>query len=157
LVGGVWHLSYGTEKGEYPKTGNKSIEWLARLLAAPNRSLTVADLQGDPEGKLAADARLRGEHETDLEGIKAIRTRLAEIEDIAAETGGSDALEDEKADLLRRLQAADDNKQMTSPLRAAHHNIATQIRNLRDKLTNDMPNLAAHLIATLKLDSPRFG
>ena len=101
LVGKVWHLRYGAERGDYPKKGNKSIEWLAKLLAVPNRLLTVGDLRGDPEGRLAADARLRGESETDLEGAKAIKNRLDEIESITCETGGSEALENEKAKLLR--------------------------------------------------------
>ena len=42
-----------------------------------------------------------GESETDLEGAKAIKNRLDEIESITCETGGSEALENEKAKLLR--------------------------------------------------------
>ena len=157
LVGDVWQLGYSTENGQYPKQGNQCIKWLAKLLAAPNRSFTIAELRGDPEGKLAADALLRGDLESDRDGVKAIKNRLEAIEAITEETGGSETLENEKANLLRWLQAADDNKQITNPLRKAHHNIATQIRNLREKLAPTMPKLAAHLQESLKLDAPHFG
>lgn len=153
----VWHLRYGTETGEYPKKGNLCIEWLAKLLAAPNRSLTVADLRGDPEGKLAADGMLRGECETDREGVNIIKYRLEEIEDMTAATGGSEAMENEKADLLRQLQAARDNMQLDSPLRKAHHNAATQIRMFLRKLATTMPKLSGHLDEALKLDFPHLG
>jgi hypothetical protein len=154
----VWHLAYGPEKGEFPKRGNQGIKWLAQLLLAPNRSLTVAELRGDPEGKLRGDSLLRGESASDWETVRGIKARLDEIDDITAETGGSEALENEKADLLTHLEAADDSKQITNPLRTAHHNIATQFRNLlRDQLGQHMPQLAAHLKAALKLDFPHFG
>jgi len=158
LVTEVWHLCYGTETGEYPKKGHGCMEWLAKLLGAPNRSLSVAELRGDPEGRLAADALLVGELETDRDGVKAIKKRLKEIEDITEETGGSEALENEKARLLHQLEDAGDCKQITNRLRKTHHNMATQIRRLRDKkLVKNMPNLAAHLKATLKFDIPDFG
>ncbi len=158
LVGDVWHLNYGTEKGTYPKKGNQCIEWLAKMLAAPNHFFSVADLRGDPDGKLAGDGHLMGELETDLEGVKAIEKRLEEIDFLRATTGGTETLEDEKADLLRRLKAADSFKQITNSLRKAHHNIATQIRKLmRNKLAKDTPQFAAHLKATLKLDTPHLG
>ena len=158
LVGHVWRIQFGREEGQYPKTGNLCVEWLAKLLAAPNRSLTVAELRGDPEDKLASDALPRREREADLQGGKAIRNRLEDIEEITQKTGGSETLESEKANLLRQLQASDANKHITNSLRKAHHNIATQIRALvREKLAKSMPKLAAHLNASLKLDSPVFG
>jgi hypothetical protein len=120
--------------------------------------LTVADLRGDPEGKLTADALLSGLSETDREGVKGIKKRLGEIEEIISHMGGSETLENEQADLLRRVQEADDKKQITSPLQTFHHNMATQIRAfLRNKLAKDMPTLGAHLTAALKFDFPTFG
>jgi hypothetical protein len=154
----IWHLRYQGELGEYPAKGNQSIGWLVKLLAYPNRSLSVADLLGDPEGKLATDARLGEERATSEEGIEAIKRRLEEIAGIMGETGGSESLEDEQAQLLRQLEAAGDGKQLSSPLRKAHHNIATQIRTfLKNKLAKDMPSLAAHLTASLRLDFPDVG
>ena len=120
--------------------------------------LHPAELYGDPEGKLAADALLGGERETDQDGVKAIRDRLDEIEELAATTGGSETVESEKAALLTKLRDALDGKQVRSLLMSAHHNIASQIRTFRrDKLPNGMPQLAAHLQAHLKLDFPHFG
>jgi hypothetical protein len=158
-VAEVWHLRYQGEQGDYPVKGNQCIGWLAKLLVAPNRSLTVADLRGDPEGKLAADALLGAERETDNAGIKAIRKRLEEIEDIAEQAGGwSEHLEKEREDLLDRVKEAEDGKQLRSSLNRAHHNIASQIRTfLRDKLPEEMPQLAAHLNQSLKLEFPSFG
>jgi hypothetical protein len=155
--GDVWHLRYQDESGDYPVKGNQSIGWLAKLLAAPNRALTVADLRGDPEGKLAADAMLGAEPETDREGTAAIKRRLQEIADITAETGGSDSLHEEEAQLLGHLKEATWAKTLDSQLRRDHANIATQLRNFRRKLGTDMPQLAAHLKASLKLDFPEFG
>lgn len=154
----VWHIRYEGESGTYPATGNMSIGWIAKLIAAPNRSLTVADVRGDPEGKLAADARMCGERETDHQGVTSILKRLQEIDDISAETGGCESLEEERIDLLERLKSADDGKQLLTALKKAHHNIATQIRTfIREKLVKDMPFLAAHLTLALKLDFPHFG
>jgi hypothetical protein len=153
----MWFICYGAEEGAYPLKGNKCIGWLARLLARPNRVLTVAELRGDPDGKLAADAHLGGDLETDADGIQAIKNRLREIADIRSETGGSETLDNEEAALLRRLQAADAERQILAPARRAHHNIATQLRNFRQRLKEDMPTLFAHLVASLQLDLPDFG
>jgi CheY-like chemotaxis protein len=154
----VWHLRYHGESGDYPRKGNQSLVWLHALLAAPNKLFTVPDLQGDPDGKLAADALIGDEWETDVAGLKKIKDRLDEIEEIVEKTGGSESLENEKADLLNRIQQARRGKKMDSPLKAAHRNIAVQIRALRDnKLAKDMPLLAAHLRAALKLYYPYVG
>ena len=156
LVGEVWHLLFGIEKVDCPKQGNQSLEWLAKLLSTPNRFLSIADLRGDPDGKLAGDAALNGEQITDPEGVSFIKKRLGEIEDLAEETGGSETLDNEKAELLRQLRTADDEKQFTNPLRKAHHNIATQIRSLRSKWSKDAPNLFQHLKLALRLEFPHF-
>lgn len=158
LVAGVWEFRYGDEHGKYPKEGNQCIGWIRLILQRHNHSLTVADLRGDPEGKLKADGLMGGERGTDSDGIAAIKRRIREIEDITAETGESEPLEEEHAGLLHRLKVAMDEQRVTTPLKRDHHNIATQIRNfLRDKLDKDMPKLAAHLRAALKLDFPDFG
>jgi hypothetical protein len=155
LVGEVWELRFGNERGQYPERGNQCIGWVCTILAHPNRHLTVAEVRGDPEGELAADALLHGERKTDAEGVKRIKRRLAEIADIRDETGGSPRLDEEEAALLRQLEEAP--TQIKTPLKRAHHNIATQIRAFLHKLANDMPNLAAHLKAALKLEAPHFG
>jgi hypothetical protein len=159
LVGEVWTIQYGNEPGMYTDRGNQCIGWLAKLLARPNRSLTVAELRGDPEGQLKADAQMGSERETDEDGIRSIRARLQEIEEIAAETGGgSESLDAEKATLLRQVEAAVNEKKIGSKLKRGHHNMATQIRAfLREKLAKDMPKLATHLTAALKLEFPEFG
>jgi hypothetical protein len=158
LDGEVWHFRYQAETGDYPKQRNQCIGWLAKLLAAPNRPLSVAGLRGDPEGRLAADGFLGNEQETDREGIKVIKDRLEEIEDIAGETGWSESLENEKAELLARLKEAENGKRMIFPLKTAHHNIASQIRKfLRKTLAKPMPKLKSHLAEALKLEFPDFG
>jgi hypothetical protein len=155
-AGGVWHLRYQEESREYPVRGNQGISWLAKLLVTPNRLLTVADLRGDPELKLAADAMLMGVKEVDRRTITDIRKRLEEINDTAEETGWSKALEDEKLDLLAQLKGPL-GKKLRSSLKRDHANIATQLRNLMKKLKAEMPQLAAHLKASLKLNYPDFG
>lgn len=154
----IWRLRYHNESGDFPRKGNQSLAWLHALLAAPNKLFTVADLQGDSDGKLAADALIGDEWEMDSAGVKKIKERLEEIEDIVEKTGGSESVENEKADLLHRLQQARRGKKMDSPLKAAHRNIAVQLRTLRDtKLAKGMPQLAAHLRAALKLNFPYIG
>jgi hypothetical protein len=156
LVGEVWRIRYRGEEGDYPAKGNQCLAWLAKLLTAPKRSLTIAELRGDPENKLAADAMLGAERETDWEGIAAIKLRIQEIEDISDATGGSETLQEEKAHLLGRLVGGPQAKNLNSQLRRDHRNIATQLRNFRCKLEANMPQLAAHLKAFLKLDFPGF-
>jgi hypothetical protein len=158
LVGEIWQLRFGKETGNYQKAGNRCIESLAKVLVAPNRLFTVAELMGDSEGKLAGDALLCGECETDRDGLTRIKNRLEEIEEIDNDIGGSEALDEEKAYLLQQVQQADENKQITSPLKKAHHNLATQLRTFIAKLSKTgMPFLAAHLKTCLKLDFPHAG
>jgi CheY-like chemotaxis protein len=158
LKGEIWHLRHDGESSDYPRKGNQSLVWLRKLLAAPNKLFTVAELQGDPDGKLAADAKMGSERETDDAGIKKIKDRLEEIAEISDETGGSESLDNEKLDLLNRLDQARRGKKIDSPLKAAHRNIAVQLRAVRDnKLAKDMPRLAAHLRASLKMEFPYIG
>jgi DNA-binding NarL/FixJ family response regulator len=158
LKGDIWHLAFNGESADYPRQGNQSLTWLHKLLATPNKLFSVAELQGDPRGTLGADAGIGTERVTDDAGFKRIKARLEELDDIAKETGGSPSHEQEKADLLMRVQEALRDKKMGSPLKVAHHNRAAQIRTFREKkLAKDMPALAAHLRAALKLDFPHFG
>jgi hypothetical protein len=155
--GGIWQLRYQNESADYYVNRNKSLAWLAKLLAVPNRALAVADLRGDPETKLAGDALLRDNLETDFEGLANIRRRLQDVDDIIEETGGSEALQNERAALLENLKTGPWAKVINTGLRRDHANIATQLRNLRHKLESDMPNLAAHLKSSLKMNFPEFG
>jgi hypothetical protein len=102
LVGAVWHIRFQGEKGDYPAKGNKCLPWLAKLLGAPDRQLTVAQVLGDPEVKLAVDAMMGGEREADGAAIAYMKERLADIDDIAKDTDGSEELEEETAELLER-------------------------------------------------------
>jgi hypothetical protein len=155
LFGEIWHLRIHGESADFPRKGNQSLTWLHKLLAAPHKLFTVAELQGDPSGKLAADAGIGMERQMDDTGIKQIKCRLEEIEGITEGTGGSESMEHGKAALLQQLQEALRGKKLDSPLKDAHRNIAVQIRALREKkLAKDMPALAAH---ALKLDFPYVG
>lgn len=156
LVGDIWHIDFEAERGLYKR--NKRVGWLAMLLAAPNRAITVAALLGDPDGRLAGDAAIQDEGQSDHKGMQAIKSRLREIEDIGAEAGWSDAILDEKAELMRHLQQALDGAKFPAPLRKAHYNIASQIRAfVRNKLAERMPRLSAHLRAALRLELPDIG
>jgi CheY-like chemotaxis protein len=158
LKGEIWHLRFHGESADYPRKGNQSLTWLHMLLATPNKRFSVAELLGDPDGKLAAEAKIGTERVTDDAGLKRIKLRLEEIDEIIANTGGSEALDHEKAALLKQLQEALRGKKTDSPLKDAHRNIAVQTRALRDKkLAKDMPVLAAHLRAALKLNFPNVG
>jgi hypothetical protein len=156
LVGEVWELHYGNERGRFPRRGNKSIEYLQTILRHPNRSLTVADVLGDPERKLEGDAQLYNERQLDDAGIRAIMRRLDEIEAAREERGrSSDLLDEEEAVLLHQLKDA--SAVIKTPLQKAHHNIATQLRQFMRKKLASMPHLKAHLRDTLKLNCPHLG
>jgi hypothetical protein len=154
-VAGVWHFGYEDEVGEYPARGNQCIGWLAKLFPAPNRPFSVADLRGDPDGKLTADAQLGEARATEIEALRSIHFELRQVEDIAEEVGWSKDLEAKKTDLLGRVKKFEANKKISGPLRKAHHNVAAQIREfLKANLAKDMPKLAAHLAASLQLNYP---
>jgi hypothetical protein len=144
-VGKVWHVRYRSEKADFPVAGNKFFGWLAKLLAKPDRSLTVAELLGDPDGKLAADALLGSEHVMDQEGIRAMKERIEEIDEITEGTGGSEELDNERAELLRQLEGSPAMGRIRASVSKAYNNITTQKRQFLKKLTSDMPQLAAHL------------
>jgi hypothetical protein len=151
-IGDLWEIKYGTECGMYR---NQCVGWLAFILSHPGRRLSVADLVGDPEKNLQADSQLGRERATNAEGVQKIKRRIEEIDEIAETTGGSENLESEKVELMRQLQEA--SKNLPSAGAKAFHNIASQIRLLiKKKLNSHMPKMAAHLRASLKLDSPHF-
>jgi hypothetical protein len=126
-VGDIWHLRYQDESGDYPAKDNQALGWLAQLLAAPGRHLTVADVRGEPEGKLRADATPKGERLIDAEGLELIWKRLQEKDHLTENTGPSEKLEEERADLLRAVKEWEKGKQVQTPLTKGHHNIATQL------------------------------
>src|SRR5262249_36781553 len=146
-IGEVWEVRYENEAGNYPERTNKYLGYIAALVARPNRSLTVQNLIGDRQGKLARSAKFTGEAETDSEGLPKMRGRLADIESLL-ELGGTEPLEEEKARLLEAIKRAERGKVIThgDPVRKAHHAISTRIRKfVREKLPKDMPRLASHL------------
>jgi hypothetical protein len=150
--GDYWTLRFGSETGRYNR---KCPEWLAKLLGSPNRSFSVAELLGDPDGRLAADAALGSETAGDAQWIKRLRNELSDVEEAIKDTGGTEASFDKKKELLDQLKEA--RKRIPDSLRKAHRNIATQFRSfIRDTLTADMPQLAAHLKSSLAMDLPNF-
>ena len=153
----IWQLRYEGEVGHYPVKSHKAMGWLAQLLSAPNRTLTVAELLGDPGAKLAADALLGGERVTDRAGLGVLRKRLEEIEALREAMGGSESLDEERAELLQQLQPGAKQEWINSGVRRAYNNITTQLRALRRLLGKDMPRLAAHLKASLKPAMPNLG
>jgi hypothetical protein len=58
--------------------------------------------------------------------------------------------------LLQQLKGPTE-RTFASPLKGEHHNIASQLRTFTRKLKDKMPQLAAHLHASLKLEFPHFG
>jgi hypothetical protein len=157
LVGEVWQLRYQGEEGNYPVKGNQAAGWLAKLLTSPGRLLTVADLRGDPEGKLAADSLLGSDPKMDKAAFQEI---WKEYQDIQAriEEFGSTAEEDARLEaVLARVREAEGYRQMENRLAVEHHNMASQIRAFLKKLkSGPMTRLATHLKGTLQLDRPHF-
>ena len=154
--GDNWIIRYGMECGEYVAARNKAIGWLVILLRRPNRLLTVAELSGDADGRLAADAAIGAPPKTSIAQIVAIKNRIAEIDDLD-EMGRSETYQSEKAGLLRRLQEGGAERLVQAPLRKGHHRIATRLRAFRNKLAETgMPSLSAHLTTCLDLDFPHF-
>jgi hypothetical protein len=180
LVGDVWELRFGRELGQFPAKGYKCIPWICTILSRPNRTLTVAEVRGDPEGLLAADALLGAELETTAESASNIRERLVkldkelkDVDEMAADLGWSEtltakkvALKEEQGCLVSQIRQTANNgksgrsplrKRFRTPLERSHHNMATQIRTfIRDELTTAMPRLAEHLSTWLALEKPSF-
>jgi hypothetical protein len=150
-LGGIWRLRYpGDPDREFPVKGHKFLGWLAKLLSKPGHPWTVAELLGDPDGKIEADASLGGERVHDREGIRKIWNRIEEIDAITEATGGSAALEAEKDDLLQEVTGHAATKQAEAEVRQAYNNITTQKRLFLKKLAKEMPRLAAHLRTHLR-------
>jgi hypothetical protein len=149
-VGMVWHLRYQGESADFAVRGNQFLSWLAKLLSKPDYSWTVAEVLGDPDGKLKADALLGGERATDAQGLREIWERIQNIEEEIQTTGGTEALEDEKAKLLRQVENHPATRQIQTSLGNAYNNITTQKRQFLQKLAKEMPQLAAHLRACIK-------
>jgi hypothetical protein len=148
-VGKVWHLRYQGERADFPVGGSKFLGWLAKLLSKPGHAWTVAELLGDPDGKLKSDASLGGEPISDKEGLQAIWERIQEIDAITEETGGSEKLENERGELLRRVETHSAKGRMKASVSKAYNNITTLKRQFLQKLRVEMPRLAAHLKACI--------
>jgi hypothetical protein len=145
-----WHLCFQGEKGDFPVKGNQFLGWLTKLLSKPDYDWTVAELLGDPGGKLKADALLGGECATDKDALRAIWERIQEINAIVEETDWSEKLEEDKEELLRQVQKYSATERMGAGVTKAYNNITTQKRQFLTKLQEDMPQLTAHLRACLK-------
>jgi hypothetical protein len=148
-VGKIWHLRYHGEKADFPVDGNKFLGWLAKLLRKPDYAWTVAELLGDPEAKLKADASLSRERVTDAEGLKTIWKEIQDIDAMIEETGSTEALEDKKAELLKHVEQHSARRRMGSAVAKDYNNIGTQKRQFLKKLKAHMPQLAAHLEASI--------
>src|SRR5262245_27044463 len=68
--------------GRLPRQGQPVPRLAGQAARGSPPQLTVADLRGDLEGQLAADAMLRNERESDGPTLTAIKKRLTEIEDL---------------------------------------------------------------------------
>jgi hypothetical protein len=165
-VGKVWHLGYQGERGDFPVHGNKFLGQLAKLLAKPNYAWTVAELRGDPDDKLKADAWMGVERASDMEALRAIHKEIQNIDAIVAETGSTEVLENKKEKLLRQVKGHSAKKRLGSSVRKAYNNVAAQkslfLKKLEGKVLKklegkaDMPQLAAHLRACIKSSGSDF-
>jgi hypothetical protein len=155
LIGDRWEIRFGGERANYARA--KSLGWLQRILLQPDRMLKVADVIGDPEGLIEGDARLGDEPANEPEALAALHRRLDEInEEARPDRELSDRLKEEKKELLRQLKAGS-NPKRTSALCKNFHKIGSQIRTfIRHKLAQNMPALAAHLSASLKIARLHF-
>jgi hypothetical protein len=156
LVGEVWHLRFHTERGDYPAPRNKCLGWLAKLLSKPHHRWTVAELYGDSDDKLAADALIVGEAVMDQEALRRIKNRIEDIDQYIDDGLSTETLETEKEDLLKQLKPYARKERMDSPIAKAYNNITTQIRQFRQKVKAGMPGLEAHLRASIKPDASDF-
>jgi hypothetical protein len=154
LVGDVWKLRFGDEIGEYPVRGNQGLQWLRELLTHPHRVFSVADLFGDPDRKLEADAAIRSETRETQESLARLWRDLNDIEELEETTGRSESLSSRKAAVLKAI--ANQDELISSALTRAHHNMSTQLRGFFRKLDKDMPRLAAHLRVSLSMSKPDF-
>jgi hypothetical protein len=148
-VGKIWHLRYQNEEAEFPVRGNKFLGWLAKLLSKPDHGWTVAELLGDPDGKLKADTFLGGERTANPEALEAIWKRMQDIDTTIEELGGCEALEDERNELLKQVEACSAKEPMRTGVGKAYHNITTQKRQFLKELKPHMPQLTAHLQASI--------
>jgi hypothetical protein len=148
-VGKAWRLRYQGETADFSVGDNQFLGWLAKLLSKPNHPWTVAELLGDPDGKLKADASLGGEWAKDKKTLRAIYERIEDINAITEETGGTEALEQEKQQLLREVEGHSATERMEAGVGKVYNNITTQKRQFLKKLAKDMPQLTALLKACI--------
>jgi hypothetical protein len=154
-VGKNWRLRYPNDQdGDFPVKDHKFLGWLAKLLSKPGYPWTVAELYGDPEGKIKADAALGGERARDWEYLRRIWDRIQEIDITTQTTGGSAELAAERGDLLQQVRGHSATELMEAEVRKAYHNVTTQLRLFLKTLAREgMPRLAAHLRTALKTSS----
>jgi hypothetical protein len=157
-VGEIWHLSYPDDPpANFTLQGNQFLGWLAKLLSRPDHPWTVAELCGDPEGRLAADALLGGERVTDRKGLQKIDDRIQEIDATAAGMGEMyEALEEERDRLLRQVKKYAANERVKTTVGKAYRNITTQKRQFLGKLESLLPQLASHLRACIKSSASNY-
>jgi hypothetical protein len=156
LAGEIWHLGYRGEKANLSRKDCQFLGWLAKLLSKPNHAWTMPELLGDPEGKIAADAKLGGERLVDSEGVQAIYNRLRDIQAIIEDTGGSEHLEHEQTDLLRRVEKYAARGQVNTAIRRQYKNVTTQKRQFLIRLKPLMPELTRHLKVSLSQSGKDF-
>jgi hypothetical protein len=148
-----WEIRFQNEHATFKH--RRALPWLAKLLSKPHHRWTVAELLGDEEGKLAADALLRRQPQADREAVARLRKQLEELDEIEAQFSGLNTEQErEKVEILRELDTAD--KALKSALVRAYDNIRKQVKTLIGTIKKDMPKLAAHLKAAIKPDCPEL-
>jgi hypothetical protein len=150
-VGEVWHLRYLGEKANFAVKDCRFLGWLAKLLARPDHDWTMAELHGDPEGKLRADGLLGGMSAQTVEALHEIHKRITDIDHLQSQGLGTEALEKEKDELLEQVRGYQRDERSPSGIEDVYNNVTTQKRQFLTKLKKDMgmPRLAAHLRGSL--------
>jgi len=159
LVEEVIEVRFQGKTKPYWRKANLALSWLVGLLGKPYHAFTVAELRGDPEGKIAIDSArttVRGEERNDiLDRLAPLYKELNEVQEEGDRDGWTDALTVRKSELLESVKTAG-AAEMECHLKRKHSTVAKQLRTLVRKKLAGFPALAAHLGAHLDMEFPHF-
>jgi hypothetical protein len=166
LVGDIWHLRYGNEKGTIADT-LKGLKCLARLLRSPHLPINALDLEGGDSTKFPAgwgkDAKVPQEVEAAYrERVRQLLGDRAEAEERQdqEEYDRIDAELQTIMDELKRAKGLGGRRRDNGPLTEAaqaHDRVEKALKAVYARLEQKgLPALAAHLKKHIRAEEPTF-
>jgi hypothetical protein len=169
LVGGVWHIIYGKEKGDFLGREDSAFRHLARLLAQPNRRLRYEDFFPPPPGAapLPYMGRDAASDKTALSADEQALRRLAQEIKEASEAGDSETIEELRRqfeELTKHYESERPGKGgrkkrvgSLSPQEGALQSVRVGLSRIYERLCeNGLPELGRHLDSSITFANAGF-